>query len=394
MEIFWEQSNWEASDKHLSALSEMPFRRDFPFMPEKDGLYIIRGPRQVGKTCWLKTILSHHTPQHKCFYLSCEELTHFRELSELLKSIKQYDVVLLDEVNFVDGWDRAVKHAIDSGYPKLLVVTGSHTHDLKKGADRMPGRFGSGGEFCLLPMDFKEFCQARITAGWSSDDRVEELKAYFCIGGFPYAVAESGKLNTTPISSMNTYWRWIAGDFVRLGKSERVLTNILAQLAISMQSSISYNNLAKKSGLGSHNTLIDYLDLLESCFALRTLHAVDINTGAYRTRKNRKFYFTDPLLYHLSIELSGMSLPNDQESQLAEMVANEHLARRYKRFGSHSNQNGEIDFILPSQWGLEVKWSPVANNLSKTYLNLTLPHKIVWTQRNFLDEWPQGGEIV
>ena len=263
-----------------------------------------------------------------------------------MKSVRDHDVVLLDEVSFVKDWDRAIKHAVDNGYPRILVVTGSHAHDLKRGADRMPGRFDGGGEFSLLPMLFFEFQKARQQAGWTSAGRLTELRAYFRVGGFPTAVA------------------------------------------LTTQTPTSLQTLAKKTRIGSHNTVADYLSVLNSCFALRTLHAVDIDTGAYRFRKERKFYFSDPLLYWMALDLSGQLPPDDVESRLAELVAHEHLFRCQKRFGYHSNDSGEVDFVLPKRWAIEVKWSDAALNLSKTYLRLLVPEKIVWTQNNFLSELP------
>jgi predicted AAA+ superfamily ATPase len=368
----------------------MPFQRAFPFVPKDPGLYVIRGPRQIGKSCWLKTILSKMAPKHRCVYLSCEHLETHQELGEFLKSVRDHGVVLLDEVSFVKDWDRAVKHAVDSGYPRILVVTGSHAHDLKRGADRMPGRFDGGGEFSLLPMSFDEFHQARQDAGWASDDRLAELRAYFRVGGFPTAVAEAGAAGKRPRRAISTYWKWLSGDVVRLGKQEALLQEILIQLALTTQTPTSLQTLAKKTRIGSHNTVQDYLSVLDSCFAVRTLHAVDIDTGAYRFRKDRKFYFSDPLLYWMALDLSGQAPPDDVESRLAEMVAHEHLHRAQRRFGYHSNESGEVDFILPKRWAIEVKWSDAALNLSKTYLKLTIPEKIVWTQRNFLSEMPSN----
>ena len=388
MNRFWENKGWELTDRHLSSMRAMPFQRDFPFIPRDPGLYIIRGPRQIGKSCWLKSMLSQLAPTHRCFYLSCEHLETHQELGEFLKSVRDHDVVLLDEVSFVKDWDRAIKHAVDSGYPRILVVTGSHAHDLKRGADRMPGRFDGGGEFSLLPMSFAEFQKARQQAGWTSEDRLAELRAYFRVGGFPTAVAEAGPAGKRPKKAINTYWKWLSGDAVRLGKQESLLQEILIQLALTTQTPTSLQTLAKKTRIGSHNTVQDYLSVLDSCFALRTLHAVDIDTGAYRFRKDRKFYFSDPLLYWMALDLSGQLPPDDVESRLAELVAHEHLFRCQKRFGYHSNDSGEVDFVLPKRWAIEVKWSDAALNLSKTYLKLLVPEKIVWTQNNFLSKMP------
>ena len=388
MDFFWEKAGWEEQDRHLSEVAAMPFRRNFPLLPELPGLHIIRGPRQVGKSSWLKTILKHYAKLELCFFLSCEEVESFKELGEILRSVKNRRVILIDEINFVDGWDRAVKHFIDSGPDRLMVVTGSHAHDLKKGADRMPGRFGGGGEYTLLPMGFDEFCKARSQAGWSCKDRLSELRAYFRIGGFPRAVAEANVESKLPVAAIETYWRWLRGDITKLGKQESYLTEILLQVALTLQTPISFQTLAQRTSIGSHNTIQEYISVLESCFALRQLLAIDLNSGAYRYRKGRKFYFTDPLLYHLALRLASQPLPEDFEARMAEMVANEHLARIYPRFGYFSGPSGEVDFMLQKQWSLEVKWSQVASNLSKAYLQSTAPWKSVWTQENFLRDFP------
>ncbi len=56
-----------------------------------------------------------------------------------------------------------------------------------------------------------------------------------------------------------------------------------------------------------------------------------------------------------------------------------------------SNSQGEVDFVVPTRWTIEIKWSEVVLHLSKAYQNIHVPEKIVWTQNNFLREWPREG---
>lgn len=384
MDIFWKTKGWERGDRDLVKMRNMPFQRPIPFIPEKMGLYIIRGPRQIGKTSWLKMVLSHYASSTECAYLSCENLRDNTDLAEFLKSVRHCRVILLDEVNFVEGWDRAVKHEVDRGLHHIIMVTGSHAHDLKQGADRMPGRFDGGGEFNLLPMDFHEFCEMRKQAGWKKLDRIDEILRYFEIGGFPTALAESNDGNSIPQKTIKTYFRWLSGDFVKLGKQEIFLKQLLIQLALTLQSPISLNTLAKKTGIGSHNTIQEYISILESCFALRTLYSIDADSGAYRFKKDKKFYFTDPLLYWVAVSLSGKKKDEDWAQKVSELTAAETLMRKYDRIGYYnSSKGGEVDFLIPSALALEVKWSPSAENLSAAYKNLRIPNKIIWTQNNF-----------
>lgn len=384
MSNFWEISGWELQDPHLQKVKSMPFQRKFPLMPNQAGLHIIRGPRQIGKSSWLKQILSHHSKSKKCFYLSCENITHHKELAEILVSVRDCKVVLLDEINFVKDWDRAIKHEVDSGISSILVITGSHTHDLKRGADLMPGRFEGGGEFELLPMLFDEFHEIRKKIGWASNDIQKEYSAFFKTGGFPSAVAEAGKENKTPKNAIKTYWKWLKGDAIKLGKHEDYLKEILIQVALCTQNAISFQTIAKKTSISSHTTVQDYFSVLDSCFAVKQLNAVDIDTGGFRFKKDKKFYFTDPLLFWIAYDLSGKKVPAHYEEQIAELVAHEHLSRKFKRFGYFSNKNGEVDFILPSEWAIELKWSEVPKNISKAYLNLNMLNKKIWTKKNYL----------
>ena len=120
------------------------------------------------------------------------------------------------------------------------------------------------------------------------------------------------------------------------------------------------------------------------------LLSTDQNTGSLQTRKNRKIYFSDPLLYWIALEKAGVTPPKDSSQKLAELVANEFLFRTQKRFGYISSKDGEIDFYKSKNWALEIKWSPVAKDISKLYHSQILPWKKVWTQGNFLLEIPPG----
>ena len=179
------------------------------------------------------------------------------------------------------GWERAVKKFVDTSTDHIVVITGSHAHDLRRGADQMPGRYGHGGEYSLLPMDFFEFQKARFDSGWPRLSRVEELQAYFRVGGFPAAVIEAGPSAVIPQNALETYRRWLFGDVLKLGKNQEFLIELLIQIQRTSQNPISFQSLAQKTNIGSHNTVQDYIQVLESCFAVRSLLAINQDTEAY-----------------------------------------------------------------------------------------------------------------
>ena len=88
MDVFWKSPHWEKTDPHLTRLKEMPFQRDFPVIDFKASVFVIRGPRQIGKTSLLKTLLSKALTLGKtCFYQSCEPIQDFQELIDFIDLI-------------------------------------------------------------------------------------------------------------------------------------------------------------------------------------------------------------------------------------------------------------------------------------------------------------------
>ena len=73
----------------------------------------------------------------------------------------------------------------------------------------------------------------------------------------------------------------------------------------------------------------------------------------------------------------------------AEQMAHEFLRRHFDRMGFlSSKKNGEVDFYSYKNWAVEIKWSKISTNLSWTYKNLQLPHKIIWNEDNYLELRP------
>ncbi len=385
--MFWKSEGWHLQDRHLEGLRTAPFQRKLPPIQLSPGVSIIRGPRQVGKSTWLKLLLKEKLDLGaKCFYTSCEDLGDYQDLGELLRSQKDVDYFFLDEITFVTEWWRAIKKAVDSSANVTFVLTGSNSNDLKQGLDLMPGRWStSAGELYLLPMLFDEWCGVRKEANWPELSKLDALKGFMKVGGFPAAVAEAGA-DFKPIEhSKKTYERWILGDVAKLNRQEVFMKELLGQLAKTMGSSISLQGLAQKTQLMSYHTVQDYISILERAFAVRTFYAYDPNTDSFRFKKEKKFYFTDPIIYWIALEMAGMKIPDDPEEQLAEMIAAEWLSRKHKRLGYYSSKEGEVDFISQRDFAIEVKWAPVVHNLSKAYKNLIIANKMVWHQNNFFD---------
>ncbi|MEO0266925.1 MAG: AAA family ATPase [candidate division WOR-3 bacterium] len=160
----WWKGRWSAieNSKKFYNFSFLIFRKVQSFKPN----YIIRGPRQVGKTYFMiRTaieIMGKNLALPECItYISCDRLggkgelkNLARELKELLRDKKGGKFLLLDEVTYLKDWISVYKEICEDGFFNLI-ATGSRPKELQKGGEYFPGRNVKILNF--YPLSFKEF---------------------------------------------------------------------------------------------------------------------------------------------------------------------------------------------------------------------------------------------
>jgi predicted AAA+ superfamily ATPase len=153
---------------HVPALlEELPLRTP--------GIYTLVGGRQVGKSTLLKQViqrlLAEKVDPQRMAYVTCEPFVDAEELRRVLTDVLaampagKLVWLLVDEVTYVDGWDRAVKFLADAGNLEscFLILTGSDHVLIQDSLKRLPGRRGRADivDFHLRPLSFLEFCRLR-----------------------------------------------------------------------------------------------------------------------------------------------------------------------------------------------------------------------------------------
>lgn len=366
------------------------------------------GPRQTGKTTFFKLLiydlLNKGIDPKKIFYFSCEILRNFEEITELLRKLDMLvegeKYVFLDEISFVEGWERAVKYILDSPLSKgkILYITGSSSIALKK--ESFPGRAIEIREF--LPLTFRDFVKI-----FGSNELKEILKnekaefidvkeiyekakklffyqdeldklfyKYLDCGGFPKAffeLMEEGKIKE---ETYDTYWRWLIHDIAKLEKSEKIATGVLIGILKNYSTKFSLSSIAKEVEIGSHVTVREYLELLENLFAIRNFYTFDLNKRIVIFRKMKKAYFTDPFLFHVfQRKILGKRTVEDY-GKIVEGVIVEALIRRIKdklKIGFYHNRK-EVDICFEN-FGIEVRWQEKVS--SKDFPNVGIKNKIL-----------------
>ncbi len=349
---------------------------------DRDAILTLRGPRQIGKSTSMKLLirrllLEFQVPKKHVFYFSLDRIEDFNQLYELidcyLRNLRpgnqQRLYIFLDEISFVRKWQRGVKALADEGKLKnvTLLLTGSNLIDIYKGAERLPGRRGkiSKIDFEQLPMTFAEFINL-IEPGIEATDinslmyhkdlLLRRFKEYLITGGFPLAVNSFFSGNNISSYVYQLYLSWIEGDIGRAGKLERNLYQIMSRILAHMCTGVSWYGLSRESGIASHATVQEYIEILERMYVLRSVPFIDLSTKLPMYRKNKKLYFQDPLIFHC---FSGKNFGiadnffteckrflNDpvSESKLVESVVGMHIFRYYRNLFYWQGRK-EIDFV-------------------------------------------------
>ncbi len=389
------------TDPHLRALSTLRHQYDSGWwhvmLEALPGIYILTGGRQVGKStsCKLliKEILLQKTlPSEQILYLPCDEIYDAKELSTVLRYFiesvnAQRFLLIIDEITYVKHWERVIKALADEGLfrQSTCILTGSDALILKEAAMSFPGRRGVAAEtdFHMYPLSFSEYAHLLQPSGEFSADELRGLfHKYLHNGGYLRAINEMEQGGEIKQATYVTYEQWIRGDFLKQNKNESYLLAVLNALLTTGVSQISFSKLTQKIGLISKDTCIDYCHLLERMDILFNLQAYDQNKKQGFPRKDRKFHFLDPLIYHTICQWlarEGHSVAVN-ESYLVEAIVAAHCHRFGKAY--YFKGDGEIDVILLRDGqvqAIEVKWAeqvrPADLKLLKNFTHSTVLSK-------------------
>ncbi len=358
-----------------------PILRLFSFQPFS--LNFLVGPRQVGKTTALKIyihelILGGNDPK-SIFYYSCDELTDFRELGEILDNYIAFrnankvksSFIILDEITFVDEWYRAVKARIDKGIFKndVIIVSGSASLDILKQKEYFPGRRGKGIDIYFYPLSFGDYvyCIKNIEVVRRDVEDVERAMSanrvhlsilvqlfnnYLYTGGFPLPIIEFYSKGKISYETRKIYIDWLKNDFRKFNRNESYMKEILSYIINSRGTPISWLNISRETSIASPHTTQAYVEDLKKLFVVEILNFLSPDSKVV-SRKNKKIHITDPFLYETICEF--VRAEKDEPSILEATVAS-HLSRKYETF--YWRNGSEVDIVVKlgkKQIGIEVK---------------------------------------
>ncbi|OIO66050.1 hypothetical protein AUJ68_01500 [Candidatus Woesearchaeota archaeon CG1_02_57_44] len=411
-------------DYDLAKLKWNPRLKKYIYL-DKNVVYSIRGPRQVGKTTLIKIIireLLEKNNQINIMYFSCDLLKDNLALNDLLNSYHSWIrsqnndrmFIFLDEISSVKDWQKSIKLFVDQyGNSNItMIVTGSHTIDIKNSTERLPGRVGEKEHVpthkIFLPMKFAEYVQMIDPKLYSQiqehklDDAKERAKQFMTIvegtipesannlirilpeldmrldeylltGGIMIAVNEYHEHKRINAQIYDIYIRHLIGDIARINRDEKTAKLILAAMLKRVGSTFSWNSIKNDSGIASQPTVDQYANLLQNMFILNIHYKIETD-GKVKHASDKKVHILNPFIFHslyswlinpaqdpYQSSIEYMLMP-ENKSKLIESVVGDHLNRAAHNlrpsdtfdpsnfiFYFKTNKGHEVDFVLKSQ---------------------------------------------
>lgn len=329
------------------------------------------GVRRAGKSFMLyqkmQQMLAEGHGWDEMLYLNFEDdrLAQFEmeDFNLILEAhAEMYDkrpMLLLDEAQNVEGWERFARRLADAKY--YVWITGSNAKMLSTEVmSTLGGRYLSTE---VYPFGFQEYLEATgvphdelsLLGTESRATVVRMWNEYLSWGGLPESVGLTVKRDY--LSS--TFQKIYLSDIVNRNKvsNSNLLRLLLKKLAESVCQPVSYNRLShvlsSVSGKITMPTVSKYIEFSESAWLLLRLRNVSASFAEKET--SCKYYFIDNGVLNLFL-LEGETILLENAVALA-------LFRRYGHDADNErvffyNDKVEVDFYVPeSELAIQVSYS-------------------------------------
>ena len=360
----------------LSYYKNAKFKRDYKnaFDFNSDGIYILRGPRQIGKSTMMKVAIMELIKKEErksILFLPLDTVTDYKTLRDVLFDYLQYAkdekkrYVFLDEISMVDQWQRAIKELRDNTIYKgdFFILSGSSAWDIKRSSERLPGRKGKvKSDVLLFPMNFSENYDNLTESKENKiilDDilylkkdsefklKVESRKVeilfqqYINTGGIP-SVIDAFQTGESLKYFYDILWDVIIGDIEKQGLSRSRLLEILRFCAERISNRFSWNSCASSIGMDT-KTFQKYIDVLAYNYSVSVFKSLDKNTLFPREKKQKKMFFYDLFLIKTLENKLGI---NSSNAAIIENIVAINLLYKYGK----NLENGLKDYYGVGYW--------------------------------------------
>ena len=313
---------------------------------------VITGVRRSGKSTLLimfKEYLQDHGVQEKnIIHINFEsarydEINDYKKLYQYIQNRigKNKTYILLDEVQNVEKWEKAI-NSLNIDFDVDIYITGSNAYLLSSELSTLlSGRYI---ELKMYPLSFKEYLQFNHYDESNIEDKFYEYLKY---GGLPAVTLIKDKPDLVMTYLNDIYNTIVKKDVIdRNGiKDIALLENIIKYLANNIGSPISakkisdYLNSNKIVSKTNHQTIDNYLNMLEKSFIMYKADRTDIRNKTL-LKTLGKYYISD-----VGIRNIILGFRNIDEGHLLENIVYLELLRRGYRVNIGKSKDYEVDFV-------------------------------------------------
>ena len=247
--------------------------------------------------------------------------------------------LLLDEVQEIDGWEKAINSLLELGNTDIY-VTGSNSKLMSSEISTyLTGRYVT---IPVFPLSFQEYLTFK--AG-SSLSQKELLNEYIRYGGFPIVALGTYDERTAYQIVEGIYHSVISNDIARRHSiaNQELFNRVVRFIIENVGKNFSANSIVKflKSEGRSLTveTIYNYLEWLEKAFVIYRCQRYDLQ-GKAVLKTQEKFYLADPALKYCMMGFNPKSI-----ASMLENIVYFELRRRGYDVYVGKNETKEIDFV-------------------------------------------------
>lgn len=312
---------------------------------------VVTGIRRCGKSSLLKLFMEKLIEQDKntnVIYMNFEsfefdDILNYKDMYHKIEGkikSRQKNYILLDEVQRVGEWEKCV-NALMVDFNSDIYITGSNAYLLSSELSTyLSGRYV---EIKMLPLSFKEFLDF---SNFESDVSIEEkFNHYIKFGGMPGIIPLKNDENLYENAIKGIYNTVFMKDVMERNKvvDATILEKILKFLMSNIGSLISSKKIAdfltSQGTKITHNTVLNYLTMLENAYIIYKVPRYDIK-GKELLKTLEKYYITDT-----GIRNTILGFRNSDLGHVIENIVYFELLRRGYTVTVGKTDALEVDFI-------------------------------------------------
>lgn len=365
---WWRSAAWRDADPDLRAVrdSGLGYRSTCLDGLQPGGLYLLRGPRRIGKTVSVKqaiaSLLDVGVPPLAVVRVAADGWSA-NDLRTMVQNVPLPPAPegvsrwwFIDEVTAVSGdWATQIKWLRDNDpafATATVVLTGSNAESLTSAAGTLAGRRGrvDGTDRTLLPIGFRSFAELlrpelsalprlpladlhgpaaagayQATLPWLAD-LVQLWELYLRCGGFPASVAAARLAQRIPQWFVEDLFSVMHRDaFATSRLSESKTSGLVARLWASMAAPVNVTSIAADVDV-SQDAVVRHIGYLRDAYLLWSCPQASGTQFLRRERSQEKLYAIDPVIARLA-HLRNQARPDVDTTVLAEMQVGMALRR-------------------------------------------------------------------